>query len=120
MGTSTRLATVGTAALLTLLSMAALPAAAAAAPSDTRLVRVSQGDPFSSCTVGQAPNSVLYPGAEVEPSVAGNTSLAGEVVAAWQQDRWSDGGARGLIAGYSRDGGRTFGEVPWPVSRCAG
>lgn len=125
MATSTRLATVGTAALLTLLPMtllpvAALPAVAAAAAPDTRLVRVSKGDPFGACTVGQAPNSVLYPGAEVEPSVAGNRSRPGEVVAAWQQDRWNNGGARGLVAGYSRDGGRTFGEVPWPVSRCAG
>jgi hypothetical protein len=83
------------------------------------LVQVSHGSPFANCTIGATPNSVLYPGAEVEPSVATNRFLPGEVVGVWQQDRWSDGGAHGLVAGYSRNGGRTFAEVPWPVSRCA-
>jgi len=80
---------------------------------------VSHGSPFDGCTVGGSPTSTLYPGAEVEPSVAGNRFLPGEVVGAWQQDRWSDGGARGIAAAFSRDGGRSFTEVTWPVSRCA-
>jgi hypothetical protein len=37
----------------------------------------------------------------------------------WQQDRFSNGGALGLVAGYSRDAGRTWGEAPLPFSRCA-
>ncbi|GAA3346877.1 sialidase family protein [Amorphoplanes nipponensis] len=82
-------------------------------------VQVSHGSPFAGCTVGAAPGSVLYPGAEVEPSVTANRFRPSEVVGAWQQDRWSDGGAHGLVAGYSRNGGKTFTEVPWPVSRCA-
>ena len=61
----------------------------------------------------------MYPNAEVEPSVATNRFLPFEVVGAWQQDRWNDGGARGLVAGFSRDGGRTFRRSVWPVSRCA-
>src|SRR5439155_15506755 len=36
----------------------------------------------------------------------------------WQQDRWSDGGAHGLVAGYSFDGGATWGETTLPFSGC--
>jgi hypothetical protein len=93
--------------------------AAGAAGPGTGLVRVSSGTPFAGCTIGGTPTSTLYPGAEVEPSVATARFFGGEVVGAWQQDRWSDGGSRGLVAAFSRDGGRTFGRVPWPVSRCA-
>ncbi|GAA4609905.1 sialidase family protein [Actinoplanes octamycinicus] len=82
-------------------------------------VRVSHESPFADCTVGAAPGSVLYPGAEVEPSVTAHRSRPTEVIGVWQQDRWSDGGAHGLVAAYSRNGGKTFTEVPWPVSRCA-
>jgi len=104
---------VGAAALLVL----ATPGPAGA--STDRLVQVSRGDPFAGCTVGAAPDSVVYPGAEVEPSVATNRFLPFEVVGAWQQDRWNDGGARGLVSAFSRDGGRTFQRSVWPVSRCA-
>jgi hypothetical protein len=93
--------------------------AAGATAADPSLVKVSRGTPFAGCTIGGTPTSTLYPGAEVEPSVAANRFFPGEVVGAWQQDRWSDGGSRGLVAGFSADGGRTFDRVPWPVSRCA-
>src|SRR3954453_11064563 len=116
MRTFMNLATAGVAAVLIIVPATSV---AAAAPSDTRLVRVSHGDPFAGCTTGGTPASTLYPGAEAEPSSAGNQSRPGEVVGAWQQDRWSDGGARGLVAGYSRDGGRSIDEGLWPVSRCA-
>jgi hypothetical protein len=91
----------------------------AAASPRSGLVQVSHGSPFAGCTIGSTPTSKLYPGAEVEPSVATSRFLPGEVVGVWQQDRWSDGGSRGLVAAYSRNGGRTFTSVPWPVSRCA-
>src|SRR5262249_52336816 len=38
----------------------------------------------------------------------------------WQQDRWSNGGARGLLAGVSQDGGPTWGTRMAPFSRCTG
>jgi hypothetical protein len=43
------------------------------------------------------------------------------MVAVWQQDRWSNGGADGLVAKYSTDGGRTWldSETP-PFSLCSG
>jgi photosystem II stability/assembly factor-like uncharacterized protein len=113
--TSTRFATVGALAVL----IVASGTAAGAEPAGNGLVRVSQGSPFADCRIGGTPTSTLYPGAEVEPSVATNRFLPGKVVGVWQQDRWSDGGSHGLVAGFSSNGGQTFGEVPWPVSRCA-
>lgn len=112
---SGRVATVATMAVL----VATAGAGVAAASPRPGLVRVSHGSPFAGCTIGGTPDSTLYPGAEVEPSVAINRFLPGVVVGVWQQDRWSDGGARGLVAAYSHNGGRTFTSVPWPVSRCA-
>jgi len=102
--------------------------ARAAAPSN--LVLVSGADPYASCTVGaditptaSATPSVNYPDSEVEPSAAVNPLTAGtthvNVIAAWQQDRWSTGSARGLVAGYSFDGGATWNETPLPFTRCA-
>lgn len=65
-------------------------------------------------------DSVLYENAEVETHVAVNPTQPENVVAYWQQDRWSDGGARGNNAGYSFDGGNTWGESAPRFSRCAG
>src|SRR2546421_6453521 len=115
MRTSTRLATAGASALFLL-----LPAtAAAAAPARPHPVRASGPSPFANCTIGGTPTSTNFPGAEVEPSVATDQGHPDRVVGAWQQDRWSDGGAHGLVAGFSIDGGRSFHDVPWPVSSCA-
>lgn len=60
-----------------------------------------------------------YDGAEVEPYVAINPVNPANVVGAWQQDRWSDGGAHGLNHRYSTDGGRTFTTSNPPFSVCA-
>jgi len=86
--------------------------------SGSSLVVVSKSDPYAACpTPGQAARN--YPRAEVEPNVAVNPTNSSNVVGVWQQDRWSDGGSRGLVAGVSFDGGATFEEVPLPFSRCA-
>ena len=42
---------------------------------------------------------------EVEPWVDVNPTNPDNIVATWQQDRWSDGGSRGLVAGVSTNGG---------------
>jgi len=68
---------------------------------------VSGPSPFVGCSagdnVGANPPSVNYPNAEVEPFVAVNP-LSGRLLGVFQQDRWSDGGAHGLIAARSADG----------------
>ncbi|MBK8321306.1 MAG: exo-alpha-sialidase [Betaproteobacteria bacterium] len=61
-----------------------------------------------------------YVNAEVEPHLAVNPRDANHLLAAWQQDRWSNGSARGVVAAASFDGGRTWTRSPLPFSRCGG
>jgi hypothetical protein len=65
-------------------------------------------------------SSVNYQNAEVETHVAVNPTNASNVVAFWQQDRWNDGGSHGNLAGYSSNGGLTWGRSAPAFSRCAG
>jgi hypothetical protein len=55
-----------------------------------------------------AAGSTNYPDAEVEPYVAADPSNPSHLVASFQQDRWNDGGANGLINVVSQDGGLTW------------
>src|SRR6266516_4497089 len=82
------------------------------------LVTVSGPSLYASCLNAGEPgtNSV---NAEVEPYVAVNPHLAGNIVGVWQQDRWNNGGAHGLVAGFSFDGGAHWGETTLPFSVCA-
>jgi len=85
-------------------------------------VLISTTNPFAACNVGQNPagTATNYPGAEVEPFVTVDPTHPGRLLSAWQQDRWSDGGAHGLAAGWSNDGGRTWTDTPLPFTKCAG
>ena len=58
--------------------------------------------------------------AEVEPYIAVNPTNSNKLIGVWQQDRWDNGGAHGLVAGSSFDGGKTWSETPLPFSACAG
>ncbi|MBI3933038.1 MAG: exo-alpha-sialidase [Acidobacteria bacterium] len=86
-------------------------------------VAISGPSPFASCDadrVTQQPGTV-YLGSEVEPRLAVNPSNPENLVVAYQQDRWSNGGARGIVAGVSLDGGRSWRSVVIPgVTRCSG
>ncbi|MCA4131649.1 sialidase family protein [Arthrobacter sp. M4] len=107
-------------ALLTMLPAALMLNMSGASAATLNPVVVASGpSPFSSCTLGSAPGAVIYPNAEVEPWVAVNPANSNNVIGVWQQDRWSDGGARGLVAGYSMNGGATWNEVAQPFSACA-
>jgi hypothetical protein len=117
MRNATRTAAVAASAALALLATAA-PAGAAQSLS-SGLTQVSHGDPYATCTLGATPTSVLYPGAEVEPNLAVDPLRPNRIVGAWQQDRWSDGGAHGIGVTFSADGGRSFTEGTLPASRCA-
>jgi hypothetical protein len=100
-----------------------LGAASASAATVGPLVKVSDGDPFAKCDPGNAgvPAGTNYPNAEVEPYLIADPSNPDHLLAGWQQDRWSNGGSRGLVAGVSRDGGKTWKEtVPHGVTHCAG
>jgi hypothetical protein len=79
--------------------------------------------PFAGCTADQAAaqqaaGSRLYPGAEIEPR---STRFGPTIVGEYQQDRWSDGGARGLVTSVSHDNGATWHRVVVPgISACSG
>ena len=82
--------------------------------------RVTLGSPFSTgCE--QAPTAAAYPGAEVEPFVATDPNNSQHLIGVWQQDRFPNGGSRGLGTATSNDGGATWTTVTPPTfSRCTG
>src|SRR4051812_43262004 len=81
--------------------------------------QVSGLTPFADCTAG-GPGTVS-PGAEVEPWTAVNPANPANIVTEWQQDRWSNGGARGLVVGVTHDFGRHWKKVVVPkISKCSG
>jgi len=106
--------------LLAVLSAAAfaslgLQAASAAPFSSGPLVQVSGASPIDAACIGDAnapATSVNNFGTEVEPHVVVDPSNPNVLVGAWQQDRWNDGGSRGLVSGTSIDGGAT-----WAINR---
>lgn len=83
-------------------------------------IRLSAASPFASGCDGVAPTGTSYENAEVEPSVALSPADPTHLVAAWQQDRWSDGGSHGLLAASSSDSGQTWSVSMPSFSRCAG
>jgi hypothetical protein len=95
------------------------PEAAATLPPTTS--RVSATSPVAAgCTGGSTSGGSVFANAEVEPSLARSPTNPQLLLAAWQQDRWSDGGARALVSATSSDGGSTWTRVLHPFSRCGG
>lgn len=83
---------------------------------------VSVTNPFSSCVgIGAGPQfgAENYPNTEPEPWVARNPANPDNLIGAFQQDRWNDGGGKGLVAGWSTDDGHNWGVTPLPFSLCA-
>ena len=98
--------------LVVLVSLSVVSINAAFAATTTPLVVVSGTSPFAKCTFGSGPGAINYTNAEVEPYVAVNPANPQNLIGAWQQDRWNDGGSHGLVAGYSMDGGKPWKETP--------
>ncbi|PXX40947.1 MULTISPECIES: sialidase family protein [Burkholderia] len=94
---------------------AVMALACAAAHADP--VLVSGPSPYAACTIG-GPGTV-YVNAEVEPWLSVNPANPTNMIGVWQQDRWSNGGAHGLVAGYTFDGGATWARTTQPFSACA-
>jgi hypothetical protein len=91
------------------------------------LVEVAVGDPFSGCTADQlnaqeaAFGSIPYPATSIEPWVAVDPTNTSRLLAGHQQDRWNDGGARGLVGVVSNDAGSTWtNTIPNSVTDCTG
>jgi len=86
------------------------------------LTVISGSSPFAGCTVGATGTSgeTLYADSEEEPWVEVNPTDPQNIIAVWQQDRWSNGGAHGLLTGVSHDGGTTWSHTFPHFSLCAG
>jgi len=85
--------------------------------SGVRSVVSAAVSPFADCTAGGT--GTLAANSEVEPTIAVDPRRPSRVVVAWQQDRWSNGAARGIVAASSADGGRSWARSIVPFSACA-
>jgi hypothetical protein len=103
--------------------------AAASTYSATPPVVASFGatDPFAACTADNVSaqesslGSTLYPASEPEPSVDINPTDSLNIVGVYQEDRWSDGGGRGIASSWSTDGGLTWNQTTVPgITKCSG
>ena len=90
------------------------PAAGTVAP----LTLVSGPSPFAGCT-HTGTGGTNYLNAEVEPWVAVNPANPSNIIGVYQQDRWSNGGARGLVASITHDGGTTWSRSWAPFTFCS-
>jgi len=84
------------------------------------LSRASAPTTFGAHCNGAQQTGTLYRNAEVEPQVAVDPRDQAHLVGVWQQDRWSNGGANGLLAGVSNDGGATWVRSHAHFTRCSG
>ncbi len=83
----------------------------------------SRTSPFQGCTADgvASQEGVNYPNTEIEPWIEANPRDQRNLIAGWQQDRWSNGGSRGDPAGVSFDGGATWRTVLIPgTTACTG
>ena len=82
------------------------------------LSRVSAASSFGGCTAGGSGTNYLN--AEVEPRLSIDPTDPRHMVGVWQQDRWSNGGAHGLVTGVTFDSGVTWERVTLPYTVCSG
>jgi hypothetical protein len=83
-------------------------------------VRITGLSPFAPGCDGVPQVGTVYVNSEVEPHVAIHPSNPDHLLVAWQQDRWSNGAARGNRSAVSFDGGRTWTASHAAFSRCTG
>jgi BNR repeat-like domain len=69
-------------------------------------VDASVGNPLAGCPPDGS--GINFPDAEVEPWLEVNPTNGANVVGVYQQDRYSNGGAKGMTAAVSFDGGATW------------
>ena len=92
------------------LTVAALASQAGASPAANEgpAVAVSGASPIAECLGDEPGSGTNFVNSEVEPWMAVNPTNANNLVAAWQQDRWNNGGSRGIVTASSLDGGLTW------------
>jgi hypothetical protein len=98
-------------------------AVASAGPYATTSVRqASSTSPFASCDISAFifPGEVDWVNSELEPFVAVNPKDPANIIGVYQQDRLSFGGARGLAASVSHDGGLSWSTTYPHFTICSG
>jgi hypothetical protein len=82
--------------------------------------RVSPPSTFTAGCDGVPASGTLYTNTAVEPSLVASPFNPMNLIAAWQQNRWSNGGSQGLMLASSVDGGMSWTLTTAPFSRCTG
>src|SRR5437773_8443511 len=83
----------------------------------------ANGDsPFASCDISGflIPGETNYVNTELEPWVAVKPTNPSNIIGVYQQDRYTRGGARGLAAAVTHNGGMTWSSTYPHFSTCAG
>jgi hypothetical protein len=104
---------------------------ASAGPYVTTVVHQASGlpsppangnSPFAGCDISGflIPGETNYVNSELEPWVAVNPTNPMNIIGVYQQDRYTFGGARGLAAAVSHDGGVTWSSTYPPLTTCSG
>jgi hypothetical protein len=96
---------------LATVALVVLQAASATPFTEGPLVQVTGASPIPAACIGDtnAPStSVNYYGTEIEPFVMVDPSNPNILIGATQQDRWNDGGSRGITTARSADGGASW------------
>ncbi len=105
---------------VTLLVLGVTMSVTAGAFTVASLVLVSGPSPFAPGCELTPQTGTNFRNAEVEPWVAANPTDPANIVGVWQQDRWSNGGAHGLLTGVTHNGGATWTRTFAHFSRCSG
>ncbi|HWZ64062.1 MAG TPA: sialidase family protein [Steroidobacteraceae bacterium] len=82
--------------------------------TSTTLVQLSKVSTFAAGCDGGGGSGTLYTNTTAEPSFVVNPTNPMNLIAGWQQNRWSSGGAQGLNLAASFDGGKS-----WTLSNAA-
>lgn len=80
----------------------------------------SGASPYAAGCHDATQSGTLFTNSEVEPYVAVNPRDPFNLIGVWQQDRWSNGGARGLVTGVSFNAGLSWIKRTPRFTRCAG
>src|SRR4051812_33559133 len=91
-----------------------------AAPGIAGLVAVSGTAPWPGTCGEAAGHSTVTLNSEVEPSVVIDPLDSNHLIGAWQQDRWANGGAKGVVSATSFDGGHTWTTSAAAFTLCSG
>lgn len=81
---------------------------------------VSGPSPFAEGCEGGSGAKKNYENGEVEAWIAQDPTNSSHLVGIFQQDRWQNGGAHGLMVVVTRDGGKTWTKDFAPLDRCEG